>query len=988
MRLCPSCMSLPKVTLVVVASKDRTELEWRSNLTCRSVKEWLHENFGAPLTSELKVLGRRGKVVVTLKDEEHIRKDEELMVHGVSNVSVKSSSIEQNRGYANMKVTEAPKLAFTFENAIWLQDELLKEFSDPEFQREMLKIMSDANHIKTKALTKRELIMGVQKNILPKYGFEGSLKGVHDMLVAYAPYMNDPQVFANTNRINRLIGQPEISAAQAAAQRNRSLPGTQKGVEDEKSSMELQEFQISPSAKGAPINEVKLQARGGKLTIDAAIQLQEDLKELYAAESFQSELMQLRDGGAEQQASFRELVLTEQVKVFPKYGFSASEEGVAEMVLAFKSLDLVGNPQSADHHLSATFVRNEAEINALLNMDPVIPVQEIKSETTFLVQSSVGGSGGEGDHLIPVAFWGICDIKYDRRLPWCERIRVLEFGDGRSSRFSHHGQALKLKFDAGYRMDEKPIKRAVLVENKKLTHDMFREQGLLHLRPPTGCYSRLYKPELADQIIQDLGCHGSSDGIVLKLCNRSRGAGVVVVTAGELDSVLHTLLQPPDGEDLKEFLKDTVPLAIHRDFSGSVLDEQQLHWWSNECPNFMAEKRCTSHFVDLDGVVAEPGTGGFDGTMRVAFSLWRPPRKHKKVQPFEGGEWQFLSSYEDDDDRHVNAQLNKTVEEFNIDWMGGYWKLPPNADNADVKAKNLEELRDSVVSSFSSKQKRTTVCQEQDLKEVYAALSPVLPKIFGPGNVGVQPILKAYKSSDPLFCCFALGRLGATLAGDRDKGAGVFTMSLNLLQSIERQMEQEQKELDLPIRSVKSYIERNLGVMHARHGDWKKASEFFQRSIESLPTNSTSYYLLGMFWLETSSYVDAERCMMYSISLDPDFKSPYVALGVALLHLRQFEKVLLAMEGCFQRHYDTPQAHYNYGQAVYHLAVQNSAVVTAEMIAKAQSSLELAKQRCPDQWLDEDEMILRFMTNGSKSSSTSSNARQGIRGWKMYGWRP
>ena len=41
-----------------------------------------------------------------------------------------------------------------------------------------------------------------------------------------------------------------------------------------------------------------------------------------------------------------------------------------------------------------------------------------------------------------MSFWGICDIKYDPRCPVGQRVRILELGDGRSSRFSHHGRYL------------------------------------------------------------------------------------------------------------------------------------------------------------------------------------------------------------------------------------------------------------------------------------------------------------------------------------------------------------------------------------------------------------------------------------------------------------------------------------------------------------------------------------------------------------------
>eukprot|EP00913_Durusdinium_trenchii_P002023 g1869.t1 len=108
-------------------------------------------------------------------------------------------------------------------------------------------------------------------------------------------------------------------------------------------------------------------------------------------------------------------------------------------------------------------------------------------------------------------------------------VPAQELGDGRSSRFSHHGRSIKDKFDSRYCMGRAPIKRAVMTENKKFTHDMFVQEGFAQLRPPTAAYERRYSSTLAGKILRDLDVR-SGGAVVLKLCNRSRGAGVVVAS--------------------------------------------------------------------------------------------------------------------------------------------------------------------------------------------------------------------------------------------------------------------------------------------------------------------------------------------------------------------------------------------------------------------------------------------------------------------------
>lgn len=580
------------------------------------------------------------------------------------------------------------------------------------------------------------------------------------------------------------------------------------------------------------------------------------------------------------------------------------------------------------------------------------------SQAGVSVDSVVGGVGALADDdkkvasLISVAFWGICDIKYDPRLPVRDRVKVLEFGDGRSSRFSHHGRAIKVKFESGYCMDPVPIKRAVMVENKKFTHDIFVQEGFAHLRPATATYPRRYEPDLAERILLQLGARETA--VVLKLCNRSRGAGIVVVSAAELDRVLKLLLlPPPSGRDFKRWLEGRLPTALEPAFADN-LEEQCLHWWSNECPVFVVERCCQSIPVPKD-----PGSNElFDGTMRVAFALYRRPRNR-------GAE-------------------ERTIAPLEIDWLGGYWKLPrvPMADAGEV---SLEEMHGRIVSSFNSVEKRTAEVPQEQLEEIYAALTPALPAIFSNGSFGVQSIMSAYKE-DKLFRAFALSRVAAAMrVTDMQKARGLFDLARTFVPAASTFTYDEK---DLPERSVSSYISRNVGVCSAMTENWRKASDEFAKSLVDLPTNSTAYYLLGHCHQECGRFRDGADNMIKSIALDPDFKSPYIALGNCYLKQNSMDKVLEASIACLRRHPDAPGAQFNIGQAIYHKAMSGK-VASEEMLKKGRGALVLAKKRVPEQWTaDDDKMLDFFEAPDSRRSEIATEASVPVHTWKVYGWRP
>ncbi|CAE7417434.1 dnc [Symbiodinium sp. KB8] len=597
-------------------------------------------------------------------------------------------------------------------------------------------------------------------------------------------------------------------------------------------------------------------------------------------------------------------------------------------------------------------------------MRSVFSCQDLDPESEYLpgvgkdVDSDVGGSGADrklaGPDSTAVAFWGICDIKYDPRASLRERIRVLELGDGRSSRFSHHGRYIKEKFDSNYCMARAPIKRAVMTENKKFTHDMFVQEGFAHLRPPTAAYPRRYEPHLAHRILRDLDVKGNG-AVVLKLCNRSRGAGVVVVTASELDDVLRKLLTPP-LEDLADFLAERRTAALSLGEEQPLFEEQCLHWWSNECPLFVVERCCASIPVAKD----EDSPERFDGTLRVAFALYRP---------------KSVSKYQDE----------HQVKPFEIDWLGGYWKLPktPVSDGA---SENLEDIHNRIVSSFNSVDKRTAPVPMEQLQEVYDALTPALPRIFSSGTISVQMIMNVYRQ-DELFCAFALARVAAAMRVDHlERALGLFDLARRKVK-----VPTETSAAFLPEMSVLSYIDRNVGVCSALLQKWEDANRSWRASLKTFPANATSHYLQGRYYQEVGQYDDAVDCLMKAILLDPDFKLPYQGLGNCHLLRRDYEEAMRACLACFKRHPDAPFAQYIAGQCIYHVLLEHyrygvgdaDAKILAE---KASKALAQARRRMPEHWTNEDQVMLDYVQ--AEPSQRAKLPIQDVRVWKLHGFRP
>jgi len=570
----------------------------------------------------------------------------------------------------------------------------------------------------------------------------------------------------------------------------------------------------------------------------------------------------------------------------------------------------------------------------------------------------------------PVVYWGILDLKYDPLLPLEKRVQVLETGDGRSSRFSGYGASIKSSVKQDHR-EADTLHRAVLVENKKLTHDYFAEGGYGHILPRQLCLERTYTEKLALEIQRGL-LLGPSDVCVLKLCNRARGAGCITIRASELDEALRLLLVPPS--DVEAWLKEQ-DAGFARRCSWGCFEEQLRHWWSNECPVFVAEELCMSAPTRKDG-------RDFDGTMRVGFLLTRVEAIEEETLMTENGPTPVRKSAEEAvHDKNTWLDLRNPLDDAGIswpggeapgmlliEWLGGYWKLPEeDVHSPDLRGRIISKARQG-----------TAPVRGPQLHEVYAALAGSVEFIFSKHNMSPQSLLQQYPEHRE-FSAFIAARLACSM---RMRDANKSNAVLGLAQAANA------KCAGLPKGYVDSYIHRNFGVFEALSGRWKQAGAHFKRSLDMMPTNATTHYLAGMCHLESEDWKATVESMEVSLQLDPDFKAPYVNLAVAWLRLKGWSQAIEACEAGLYRHPQTPHFYYNMGLAYYWQAQESEAGGKKNTAVRQQAleAFEAARanlEKSSTMWIESDEQLVHALRSPGRLARPLSWG-----GWKFFGWRP
>lgn len=132
------------------------------------------------------------------------------------------------------------------------------------------------------------------------------------------------------------------------------------------------------------------------------------------------------------------------------------------------------------------------------------------------------------------------------------------------------------------------------MDKEKMSSLFLDDPDLLDLKPRWRSYPKHYYPELAKEILEDM----ASDTVVIKPIRSTKGHGVLIVAAEDLDTVLKQLF-------LK---KNSLP---------QCKDEEYRHWATDTSPRFIVEA-----FHASDPVFAPLlGEGSYDPTMRIVFFL-------------------------------------------------------------------------------------------------------------------------------------------------------------------------------------------------------------------------------------------------------------------------------------------------------------------------------------------------------------------------------
>jgi len=260
-------------------------------------------------------------------------------------------------------------MELTRERALGLQEDLRDRLAAEDFQERLREC--ERTHKKGSLEFRRDhqsLVLEVQSQVLPAWGFKGSLEGVHDMLEAFEAFKSDAEITRNIEEIDSLIWKPfehhdaphheapKLSWHEMARRPVQKLSPAEGKL--------LPEDALHPAdlpVSQAPGVEIDMTALSPvPLTRGRLLGLQEELKENLGSHWFQKRLRDCKHANGEDTAAFRrehqQLVLEVQAEVLPKYGFEGSLQGVHDLLEAIKA------SFSEDAEVSA----NIAAIDALI----------------------------------------------------------------------------------------------------------------------------------------------------------------------------------------------------------------------------------------------------------------------------------------------------------------------------------------------------------------------------------------------------------------------------------------------------------------------------------------------------------------------------------------------------------------------------------------------------------------------------------------------
>eukprot|EP00931_Biecheleriopsis_adriatica_P103605 TRINITY_DN78412_c0_g1_i1.p1 TRINITY_DN78412_c0_g1~~TRINITY_DN78412_c0_g1_i1.p1 ORF type:complete len:616 (-),score=179.84 TRINITY_DN78412_c0_g1_i1:25-1872(-) len=195
--------------------------------------------------------------------------------------------------------------------------------------------------------SREELQRKVQLEMLPRFGLSADRQGVQLILRRSNQYLLDPEVASLIDVVNFLLGRSWSECRQMRESLLPSLPESAAKSEWERTIT----CETSSTADTDSCSSPRV-----KLSKNRALALQAELLAAFTGARFQkkvNELSRLHKGeqNAAYRAAFQKLVRREQFQIIPRYGFDTSEEGVQEMLVAFKEFS-----QDPDVYVNSTAI--------------------------------------------------------------------------------------------------------------------------------------------------------------------------------------------------------------------------------------------------------------------------------------------------------------------------------------------------------------------------------------------------------------------------------------------------------------------------------------------------------------------------------------------------------------------------------------------------------------------------------------------------------
>lgn len=227
---------------------------------------------------------------------------------------------------------------WTKRRVLALCEELLQGYFSPHFQQELKKLSANAPS-DAQVAGRMELALTVQREILPKYGFSGTVEGVEAMRNAVCPFLVDWMVRKLVDEMDKVLGLAQNSTENAA----KGPRGTRDALSISSEDSETMEQMSTPRLRSESIrsesmagSEDKPRLRVGppsrrqdfSLSKARLLELLGDVLQAFSSSDFQQEFQQLPVDSAER----KELVLKAKTQVLQKHKFPGSAYGVMLMV--------------------------------------------------------------------------------------------------------------------------------------------------------------------------------------------------------------------------------------------------------------------------------------------------------------------------------------------------------------------------------------------------------------------------------------------------------------------------------------------------------------------------------------------------------------------------------------------------------------------------------------------------------------------------------